>query len=243
MSDPISLRAKKLPEWIKLPSGWIEGRGLREFRWSGGNGSDCQAALMALLVIANHADPETAIARLTYDELCAMTTLSRAKLSCGLDVLERRALIEREPTGQSTFRLSSYDATAGWAKLPAKGLYSNGAVAAFSAFRLRQRAELDALKLYFLFASRRDRVSNMAMISYDKIEDYSGVSREHIKRALTILGANNLVHIEHVPSSLSGDGVASAYRLVHLHSRRHMGTIGRGLDAFDFQAFVPSSAE
>ena len=82
------------------------------------------------------------------------------------------------------------------------------------------------MKLYFLFASRRDRQSNMAKISYDKIEEYSGVNREHIKRALTILGANSLVHIEHVPSGAHVDGVASAYRLVHLHSRQHMGTWG-----------------
>lgn len=240
MSETITQRAKKLPEWTKLPTGWIEGGGLREYRWAGGNGSDFQAALMALTVIANHSDPDTAIAHLTYDDLCAMASLSRAKLSRGLSVLSEHALIEREPHGRSTFQVRNYDPKTGWAKLPAKGLYSHGVVSAFTAFRLRQRAELDAMKLFFLFASRRDRNSNMAKISYDKIEDYSGVTREHIKRALTVLAANSLVHIEHVPSLISGDGLANAYRLVHLHSRRHMGTIGRGMDENDFEAFTPA---
>lgn len=240
MSDPITFRAKKLPEWTKLPTQWVEDKGLCGFRWAGGHGSDYQAALMALTVIANHSDPETAIAHLTYDELCAMTSLSRAKLSRGLSVLADFALIEREPDGRSTFQIRNYQAKSGWAKFPAKGLYSNGVVMAFTSFRLRQRAELDAMKLYFLFASRRDNTSNMAKISYDKIEDYSGVTRDHIKRALTVLGANNLVHVEHVPLAISATGVANAYRLVHLSTRRHMGTIGRGMDANDFDDFTPA---
>lgn len=241
MTDPLALRTRKLPEWTKLPTEWIEGRGLQEFRWGGGSGSDFQAALMSLVVIANHADPDHAIAHLTYDELCAMTSLSRAKLSRGLSVLAGIGLIEREPRGRSTFMIRNYSAKAGWAKLPSKGLYSNGVVSAFTGFRLRHRAELDAMKLYFLFASRRDRNTNVAKISYDKIEHYSGVSREHIKRALTILGANNLVHIEHVASMISGDGLANAYRLVHLYPRRHMGTIGRGMDAMDFGSLSPTT--
>ncbi|AHB50009.1 hypothetical protein W911_05975 [Hyphomicrobium nitrativorans NL23] len=195
---------------------------------------------MALTVIANHSDLETGLARLTYDALCEMTSLSRAKLSRGLDVLKDYALIEREPNGRSTYLIRNYDTKTGWAKFPAKGLYSNGVVTAFTSFRLRQRAELDAMKLFFLFASRRDRKSNMAKISYEKIEEYSGVTREHIKRALTILGANSLVHIEHVPSAISAEGVANAYRLVHLYSRLHMGTIRRGMDAYDFDGYGPA---
>lgn len=240
MSGSTTLGTKKLPEWTKLPTAWIEGRGLTEFRWAGGKGSDFQAALMALTVIANHSDLDTGLAHLTYDALCEMTSLSRVKVSRGLDVLKSYGLIEREPNGRSTYLIRNYDPKTGWAKFPAKGLYSNGVVTAFTSFRLRQRAELDAMKLFFLFASRRDRKSNMAKISYEKIEEYSGVTREHIKRALTILGANSLVHIEHVPSAISGEGVANAYRLVHLYSRRHMGTIGRGMDAYDFDGYSPA---
>lgn len=234
MSRSITTQAKKLPEWTKLPTGWIENKDLREFRWAGGKGSEYQAALMVLVVVANHIQADTGIARLTYDDLCGLTSLSRLMVSRGLDVLSERGLIEREPNGRSTLLLGSYDQKSGWAKLPARGLYSNGVISAFTSFSLRKRAELDAMKLYFLFASRRDRNSNMAKISYEKIEEYSGVTREHIKRALTILGANALVHIEHVPSAISGEGVANAYRLVHLNRRRHMGTIGRGMDANDF---------
>jgi len=185
---------------------------------------------MSLTVISHHADAETGIARLTYDELCRMTALSRAKLSGGLGVLAERGLIEREPDGRSSYWMAGYDPTEGWAKFPARGLYRYGTIAAFDEVKLRLPAELDALKLYFLFASRRDRATNMAKITYDRIEDYSGVARNGIRRALSVLAAHGLIHIEHVPSAISENGLAYAYRLAHLEPYRHMGTICRGMD-------------
>jgi DNA-binding transcriptional ArsR family regulator len=225
---------KKPQSWIKLPSQWIEKSGLKDFRWARGEGADNLAALMALTVISHHIDAGSGVARLTYDALCNMASLSRAKLSSGLGILAERGLIEREPEGRSTYLLANYNPEIGWAKFPAAGLYRHGTVAAFTEFRLRLPAELEALKLYFLFASRRNRYTNMANITYDTIEEYSGVARNNIKRALSVLAANGLVHVEHVSSGTYEDGIANAYRLAHLDTRHHMGTNGRGADPFDF---------
>lgn len=111
---------------------------------------------MCLTVISHHIVGESGIAELTYDGLTLKTALSRAKMSAGLKILDKRKLVEREPAGRSTYRLSGYDLKAGWAQFPASSLYRNGTVVAFSNFQLRAPAELDALKLYFLFVSRRD---------------------------------------------------------------------------------------
>jgi DNA-binding transcriptional ArsR family regulator len=222
---------KKLPPWTKLPSAWIEKGGLREFRWDG-KGADNIAALMTLAVIAHHIELETGIARLTYATLSDTTSLSRAKVSAGLSLLAARDLIDRRLEGRSSYSLRGYDPISGWAKFPAKGLYHNGVVSAFTEFRLRRPAELEAMKLYYLFAARRSRETNMAKISYDKIEEYTGVARNNIRRGLTVLGANGLVHVERFTSDLSDYGVAHAYRLTHLDSSRHMGSTGRGYDPF-----------
>ena len=72
------------------------------------------------------------------------------------------------------------------------------------------------------------------MITYDKIEEYCGVTRNNIRRALSLLAVQSLVHVERIPSSISENGVASAYRLAHLNPRLHMGTLGRGADALTF---------
>lgn len=224
---------KKLPVWTRLPSAWIDEGGLRKFRWDR-TGADNLAALMTLAVIAHHIERDTGIARLTYGELSDMTSLSRAKVSAGLSLLAARALIDRAPEGRSSYGLRNYDPLSGWAKFPARGLYQNGVVWAFTEFRLRRRTELEAMKLYYLFAARRSRETNMAKIGYDKIEDYTGVPRNNIRGALTVLRANGLVHVERLSSDLSEHGVANAYRLTYLDSHMHMGTTGRRNDEFNF---------
>lgn len=158
----------EIREWVRLPSNWINDRGLRSLSWkNGGKGADHIAALMALTVIAHAADSETGVARVTYDHFCQATLLSRAKVSKGLDALEHIEVIEREPAGaRSTYKLANYDAAGGWAKFPSKSMYSSGTIAAFTDFQLRRVAELDALKLFFLLVARRDRHMNVANIGY-----------------------------------------------------------------------------
>jgi hypothetical protein len=186
-------------------------------------------------VISHHIDGRTGIARLTYDELCTMTLLSRAKVSAGLDVVKTHGLIDHKPDGRSSFQLAGYNPVSGWAKFPARGLYRLGRVDAFANFTLRSAAELDAMKLYFLFASRRDRATNLIRLGYEKIEKYSGIAGNNIKRALHILGCNGLIYVEHFRTRPDDPGVANAYRLVHLETRRHMGTSGRTIDPADFE--------
>ncbi|WP_394886537.1 hypothetical protein ACG873_18500 [Mesorhizobium sp. AaZ16] len=222
-----------MPKWVRLPSDWIEAKGLRQLQWGGGVGSDNTAALMALMVIAHHSDADTGIAKITYDALCKATSLSRAKLSNGLDVLAGLKVIERSPAGRSTYQLSNFDRDRGWAMLPARCLYSASRIAAFKDFKLRSATELNAMKLYFLFAARRGRDTNMANISFDKIEEYAGVERQRIKAATSLLATASFAYIERVPSNTNEYGVANAYRLAGLESNNHMGTRGRGLDAVD----------
>ncbi len=185
---------------------------------------------MVLAAIAHHADDQIGIARITYHELEVITSLSRAKIAGGLDTLENLKIIHRKAHGKSTYALCNYDPSGGWGKLPAKGLYSAGRISAFGEFHLRRRTELDALKFYFLFVARRDRHTNLVHLSYDKIEEYSGIDRNRIKSGVSLLAANGLVYVEHLPSNLSEFGVSNAYRLPHIDPYNHMGTRGRGMD-------------
>ena len=92
--------------WVRLPSGWIRKRKeLREFRWTPLEGANNIAALMKLMVIAHHADKDSGVAKLTYDELSGYTDLSRAKVSGGLKSLEKQKIVERYSMGRSTFQV------------------------------------------------------------------------------------------------------------------------------------------
>jgi len=215
-----------LREFVKLPTEWIEQGGLGDLRWKAGEGADNIAALMTLMAIAHAADEETGLARMTYDHLEAITHLSRAKVSNGLDVLEDRNVIDREPAGRSTFQLVDYGRVA-WGKLPAKGLYRNGGIAAFADFSLRKPVELNAMKLYFLVVARRGRDTNVANLSYDKITEYSGIDRAKLRGAISLLAAAGLVHVEQTFSGVSEFGISNAYRLAHMDPYFHAGTTGR----------------
>lgn len=218
---------------MRFPSGWVDRHGLRQLSWHyRGKGADNIAALMALTAIAHAADEETGVARITYDKICEFTELSREKLSNGLNILKRIEVVKPGPDdARSTYQLVGYDPYQGWAKFPVRSMYSAGRITAFSDFRLRRRVELDALKLFFLFIARRDQKSNLANIGYEKIEEYSGVKRDHIKPAISFLASLSLVYVEHVPSRANVYGVSNAYRIVGIDPHVHMGTRGRGMDA------------
>lgn len=225
-----------LRDWVRLPSKWIEEGGLRPLRWGSAEtpGADNTAALMVLAVIAHHAEDESGEAKLTYDQLCLITGLSRAKVAGGLNILEKIKVISRAPNGRSTFQLTDYDRGGGWCKLPAKKLYVSGRIVAFDDFKLRTVSELHALKLYFLFAARRGNDTNMAHLSYDKIHEYSGIERNRIKTGISFLASIGLVHVEHLPSLQNERGIFNAYRLAFLNFHVHMGTTGRGMDVAEF---------
>lgn len=226
----------ELPQFVKLPSAWIDKGGLRDFRW-GKNGGDEIAALIVLAVIAHHMAPATGIARLGYDALMEKASLSRAKISAGLKILVLRGIIETNVLGRGSYHLCGYDPSRNWSMFPARGLYRNDIVEAFKEFRLRRRTELDALKLYFLFAARRDNTRHVAVIGFDKIAEHSGVSTNYIKSATSVLAANSLIHVEHIKDPSGGVGVINGYRLAYLPVRKAQPSVSLPLSGGDDISF------
>ena len=103
----------------------------------------------------------------------------------------------------------------------------------FDELHLRKVVELDALKLWYFFAARRDNSDNLAKATYDQISEATGIARSRIKSALTLLAANALIYVERIPSSTNDYGVAHAYRLPQIDPGRHMGTNGRAMTEYD----------
>ena len=228
--------AERVQQWVRLPTRWIHAGGLKSFKWAQGGGPNGIAALLVLLVIAHRADQVSGVALVTYDTFERATGLSRAKVSAGLKALEGAGLVEREPQGRSSYALRDFDPTQGWGKLPYRGLYGDsGQMPSFADFKLRQAAELNALKLYFLLVAARDNESNLAKISYDKITEYTGLDRAKIKPALTVLAVAGLVYTEHVRSTTRDNGIANSYRIAHLDPYTHRGTRGRSDEPLPIQ--------
>jgi DNA-binding transcriptional ArsR family regulator len=180
------------------------------------------------MTLAHNSDPETGAAMVTYRELEIATGLSRAKISSGLDALEAKGVIERRiERRRSTYRLIGM-AKSGWGAIPAKKLYAaNGEIVFLQFFSLRKSTELHALRLYFLFVARRDVRTNLANISYDKIEEYTGIPREQIRSGISFLVTHGMIQVDYIPSGVTKFGVSNAYRITHLFPYQHLATSAR----------------
>lgn len=212
--------------WRRLPHQWIENGGLRDFAWRDGAGADNAAALMLLTVLIHHADAETGCMRLTYDQWHHITGLSRVKISRGLSILEERRIIARPHPRRSEFQLLNFDAPT-WAKFPARSLYNpNGQITFFQKLTLRGRAQLDLLKIWFLFCSRRNRDTNEINLTYDKIEAYSGIDRPRITDALSLGVHYQLIVVEKTLDQTNSK-VTNSYRVRYIDPFLHVGTTAR----------------
>jgi hypothetical protein len=221
-----------LTPWVRLPSRWIEDRGLRAFT-ARSNLADEIAALMALLAIAHRSSPADGTSRVTYDTLLNAIQVSRAKLSNGLEILATRQIIVREPNGRSTFQLANFNPEGGgWCQIPAARLYTaSGILDPFRDFRLRRYTELDALKAYLVIACRRDAKQNRTHLTYKQIHDYSGIPEGRIKSALSLLTVSRLIVVDQLPSQLNPERMAFAYRMANLEPRHHQASMENLSDA------------
>lgn len=212
--------------WRRLPHQWIERGGLRDFSWRDGTGADNAAALMLLAALIHHADAETGAARLTYDQWQRLTGLSRSKISQGLSILVDRGIIHRPKPRGSKVQLANYDAPT-WAKFPTRQLYnSNGEIVFFHKLTLRGRVQLDLLKLWFLFCSRRNKDTNEINLTYDKIEYYSGIDRPRIADAISLGVHYQLIVVEQSMDFISGR-FSNLYRVRYIDPYTHAGTKSR----------------
>jgi DNA-binding transcriptional ArsR family regulator len=233
-----------MKEWVKMPSKQFmdtQLTPLTKMRWkaSGGN-ADMIAALMIYIALVHHANESDSrthgpvgSVKITYDVLCQVIGISRNKLSGGLKVLQVFDLVSREGEGKNVlYRITGYTSPSGWAKLPAKGLYddSRSQIKVFKDFKLRNKAELNALKIYLVLLSFRNNKTLMTLMSYEKIAEYAGVQRSDIRTALSFLVVNHFITINTDLTHKDDYSRSNQYRIRHLEANKKP----TELDTFDY---------
>jgi len=225
-----------------MPSYWLrDGQhpSLPAMKWIGENKSDQIAALMIYVVLVHNAsdkpsagNPELGISRLTYTEIGEIAGLSRAKISGGLKVLMALEVISSIGLGRNNvYKIVNFEAQGGWAKLPAKGLYSKDyrKIDAFHKLHLRSKNELNALKLYLTIIALRNDATNYAQVGYEKLTGYTGIHRNEIKSALSLLINLGLIQVDSAISEINQFATVNMYRPSHLEPYKHKGTTARKL--------------
>lgn len=218
---------RNFPEWVKMPIKWINDGKLKSLKWTKEEGSKNESALIVLMVMFHCMDNETGIVSLTYEELLTKTNLSRSMVASAIDILCKLGLIQKNFEKRSVYKIIEFNPKEKWAKLPAKKMYFNEGVKGFSDFTKRNKIELDAIKLYFLFIFGRDRNENICWISYDKIQEKIDLKRENIKKAISILCINHLIVVDQ--KRTEKNLIKQGYRIVGISDYTHSGTLGRGL--------------
>lgn len=217
-------------EWVRMPTNWIQDElsdVLRNMRWIGRDKSDQIAALMIYVVLVQHANNSERCS-VTYTRLEEILGLSRAKIAGGLKVLLREQLIDQVGSGRkNVYKICDYNEERGWGKLPTRGLYDaprRERIGAFHHFKLRVKNELNAMKLYLLIVAFRSNRTNYAHISYPRITDYTGIPNNEIRSAISLLINLELIEVDF--GYFEEDGYRhNKYRLRHLESYRHRGTM------------------
>lgn len=232
-------------EWVRMPSFWLRDENnlpLPAMRWSGPQKADQIAALMLYIVLVHHANdkpnainPDAGMCSMTYTQLSDVTGLSRAKVAGGLKILLKLGVISAVGTGRkNVFKITNFENRGGWGKLPAKGLYSKEfrRIDAFHTFHLRTKNELNALKVYLMVVALREDASNYAKVGYDKLSRYTGIHRNELKSAISLLINLNLLQVDSGASDVNQYATVNMYRPCYLEAYKHRGTVGRSLVDF-----------
>lgn len=223
-------------EWGRIPTAWIENGGLQDrLSWKD-HGTAASAAMRLYTVLGHRLRHEEGIVHASYTELEEAACLARASVSKGLGVLRDVGLIAREaPEGQGSYAFVGYDPQRGWAKLPARCLYDGQAFRPFKSWTMRGRAERDAIALYLLIAARRDKEANAAYLTYDSIQERTGLYDARITKGMHILANSGMVGVTDRQRYLK-PGVSREYRLLGLDPYNHPGTTGRARAGEDIGA-------
>ncbi|MFQ3171365.1 MAG: hypothetical protein ACI9DG_001399 [Oleispira sp.] len=221
----------KIMEWVKLPTGWIREGGLRVITWKA-HRSGGIAALQILIALAHagkrrdipiSSEADMEAVPISYTSLSDTINVSRTLISKGKLILRQLDLISVEGAKPEKYTLNYlYDDK--WGKLPMNSLINKSyKIRAFDNFKQRKKIELNALKIYLLIIAFRNDKTNYASISYPRIEELSGVDRNDIRNATSLLCSENMINISRSPAETTYE-IHNKYYLQGISNRHHLGT-------------------
>lgn len=193
-----------MKNWAKMPCSWQTDpethRAIRKLPT--GQATSALKLYLAICVRANYnqrADlPTTGCARLTLDDLEALTGLSRPMVVAGLRQLRQLDIIEVLEKRPAVYHIKAYESARYWTRLPRAPLYGHPSarhLATLAAMPIRQGVTRHALQLYLYLASIRDRNSDKATVSFAQMQQTLDLSRRAISRGISMLVAHDLIGV------------------------------------------------
>jgi len=215
--------------WSRLPTLWIHSQGLASFRGGRRRGGSIAALKLYVAILLNaennasgEAGSNQGSAALSYDVLAEMTDLSRAMIAQAGRLLIREGLVQIDKGGRGSpnrYRLVGYEKTHPWGKVANRRWFGSPlkeGIATLHNLSCRRECDLNALKLYLLFCAFAHNFTHVAMIGYDKIEDYTGIATNRIRQGLSVLIEHGLISVDREKSADDKRNHPNRYKILGL---------------------------
>lgn len=206
-----------MSSWGSFPKWWIGAELLPELEATSEETGKNIAALKIYLGLAMHADYESRVLQVTYDDLEKTTGLSRPMIKRGLDALVRIGVIAITATRPATYKLVEDPNSKLFAQIPISLLKT-----ALRDLPNRGASALAALKLYLVLCHLRnfDGFSPVT-VSHLRLQELTGVRPNALRQGLDHLVNHRLIHLQQEASDESHKGrPVNRYILLGIVDRR-----------------------
>lgn len=201
--------------WSRLPTAWINQGGLKAFRSRerllGATMAGLKILIAVLLTAENNSaaeiGPGQGSASLSYDDLMDSTGLSRGSIAQGVALLRDAGIVTVRQEGRgkrNRYFMRDYGAGDHYTKISNLALYrhpSTTRVTVLCELSTRSEADANALKLYLLLCAVKDRKSAFAMVSYERINEVTGIPEAKIRPAISVLIEHRLIDVDREKST------------------------------------------
>ena len=177
----------------KCPTWWVNNNKLGIKKFGGGaKTGESISALKCVLAISLSIDFHTRKAKLSISDLEKLTGLSRPMVIRGLKSLEGLGIIDIDKTEHTyQYELTVSEGNENWGKIPYERVRAR-----LPEIGNRGIVTLTALKIYILLIWARPNESLSVSMGYDKLLNYLGCQRCHLRPALDILYSHMLIGIK-----------------------------------------------
>ncbi len=142
--------------------------------------------------------PDTGCSQKSISQLCELVGLSRPMVIKGLRKLQEWKIVAVKEGRPSIYHITDYETAKYWVKLPRTHLYAGSKekrIERLRAMSNRSRTTLHALQMYLYLAAIRDGKSGLAKVTYERISEVLGITRNDISKAISTLIGFDLISV------------------------------------------------
>lgn len=161
--------------------------------------------------------PDTGCVQRSISHLSELVGLSRPMTIKGLRKLQEWEIVAVKSGRPAIYHIVDYEKAKYWTKLPRTHLYAGQKENRIERLRdmsNRSKTTLHALQMYLYLAAIRDKKSHLAKVTYERITEVLGITRDDVSKAISTLIGFSLISVRLAgPDEFFGERPSNIYWL------------------------------